>query len=373
MSSVAVGDASLNAQLRIATHGPFGIALRAEFWLPTSTGGSLVGEQGLRLAPGLLADLRIGPFVAMLSFALLLRAPVQAGPGLEVGHELLWVWGLASAERDSTVRWVAEVHHRASLPGPEAAGPNPALFVAGLEMQPEGSTFALGLFLGSALSTGYGAADLRVLAGLRVPLEFDHDPEETGRSDPAFASTQSPPDEKAARAQLDRLLLLPKELEIAASPEREATRDPDDCRGLGASIDFEHGQANLTPEARRHVRAAATELIERPFILDVTIEGTASTEGSAAHNWALSMKRSIAVLEQLVEFGVSPLRLAVRGLGELSARRDPAGVAVLAPARRVRLCVTRAMDELEEPPEWMKRSVGIPWNEENTRDGATPP
>src|SRR5688572_1456525 len=90
-----------------------------------------------------------------------------------------------------------------------------------------------------------------------------------------------------------------------------------------ATVNFRVASAILSPEAKAsldEVASAATTM--KGYVIEIT--GFASSEGSTAHNKALSQRRSQAVIDYLVETHNVPLRRIGQsyGFGELQAVAD---------------------------------------------------
>jgi chemotaxis protein MotB len=82
---------------------------------------------------------------------------------------------------------------------------------------------------------------------------------------------------------------------------------------------FDVGKADLRPEARAVLDKVAATIAPLPF--PVEAEGHTDTlpirSGLFPSNWELSVARATAVVRYLVEaHGISPIRLAARGVGE---------------------------------------------------------
>lgn len=85
------------------------------------------------------------------------------------------------------------------------------------------------------------------------------------------------------------------------------------------AIFFERGKAELTTEARRILDKVAAVISDLPNAIEA--EGHTDTlpirSAQFPSNWELSVARATAVVRHLLEaHGISPLRLAARGLGE---------------------------------------------------------
>lgn len=81
-------------------------------------------------------------------------------------------------------------------------------------------------------------------------------------------------------------------------------------------IEFASDQAVLRPSARPILDAVVRILREHAEIVQVEVEGHASSDGEALPNWRLSTERARAVVDALTASGISASRLSYRGLGE---------------------------------------------------------
>jgi outer membrane protein OmpA-like peptidoglycan-associated protein len=84
---------------------------------------------------------------------------------------------------------------------------------------------------------------------------------------------------------------------------------------LPSDLVFDVGSAVVTPAARESLATAAAILKRYPETL-VTIEGHTDSMGMVESNQELSEKRARSVFDILVQNGVPPLRLSMRGYGE---------------------------------------------------------
>jgi outer membrane protein OmpA-like peptidoglycan-associated protein len=101
---------------------------------------------------------------------------------------------------------------------------------------------------------------------------------------------------------------------------QEAPADRHDCRELGAAsqsihIVFDYGSSGLKQAALPALESFAVRLRSCPST-KVIIEGHTDSDGSAASNQSLSVRRAKAVLEHLVHAGVSPSQLSAVGFGQ---------------------------------------------------------
>jgi outer membrane protein OmpA-like peptidoglycan-associated protein len=96
--------------------------------------------------------------------------------------------------------------------------------------------------------------------------------------------------------------------------------DRHECRELGAAsqsiqIAFDYGSSGLKQAALPALESFAAMLRSCPSA-KVTVEGHTDSDGSAASNQSLSVRRAKAVLQHLVHAGVSPGQLSAIGFGQ---------------------------------------------------------
>jgi len=111
---------------------------------------------------------------------------------------------------------------------------------------------------------------------------------------------------------------------------------------IDLKIEFASGSARLKKSARRQIAEIARAL-KSPELADrkILITGHTDATGSAATNLKLSRQRAAAVKKALVELGLSPGRLATRGLGESRPIADNRTAAGRARNRRVTLSLEK--------------------------------
>ncbi len=80
-------------------------------------------------------------------------------------------------------------------------------------------------------------------------------------------------------------------------------------------VRFEVGEAVITAESERVLRAVATILRDHPEITNITIEGHTDSTGPRQHNLRLSERRALAVRNSLLMLGVAASRLTIKGFG----------------------------------------------------------
>ncbi|MFO7181278.1 MAG: OmpA family protein [Pseudomonadota bacterium] len=80
-------------------------------------------------------------------------------------------------------------------------------------------------------------------------------------------------------------------------------------------IQFEYNKATILPESYSLLDEIADTIQKNPHIKKISIEGHASSEGSAQHNLKLSDERAKSVMKYLVDKGVDAARLTAKGFG----------------------------------------------------------
>src|SRR6185503_19765642 len=82
---------------------------------------------------------------------------------------------------------------------------------------------------------------------------------------------------------------------------------------LTDTVQFEYNQAAIQPISYPLLDKVARLLVAHKEILQVSIEGHTSSEGSAEYNRSLSQRRAEAVLRFLATRGVEPERMVAKG------------------------------------------------------------
>ena len=112
---------------------------------------------------------------------------------------------------------------------------------------------------------------------------------------------------------------------------------------LSSDLVFNVGSAEVKPAARKALATVAEILKRYPETL-VTIEGHTDSTGTVESNQELSEKRSRTVFDILVQNGVSPMRLSMRGYGERFPIADNATVKGRQVNRRVQMQIRLRAD-----------------------------
>jgi outer membrane protein OmpA-like peptidoglycan-associated protein len=85
---------------------------------------------------------------------------------------------------------------------------------------------------------------------------------------------------------------------------------------LTDTVHFDYNQATIQPRSYLLLNKVARILVAHKEIIQVSIEGHTSSEGTAEYNRALSQRRAEAVLNFLAARGVEKERMVARGFGE---------------------------------------------------------
>lgn len=353
-----LGDARVGARALLPGARRLHLGVSADLYLPTGTKNAWLGEVSPRARLALVSRSDLGPAALLLDAAVLARPTVDTGLDLAVGPELQ----LDAALRMSRGRlafWGGG-QSRAAVGASTLAGR------ASVEAMVGGQLWfldrlRLDVAAGTGLTQGYGADQVRALAGLtwgrrvepahptpRTLLDPLADADEISDERPATPAPEPeapPPAPEPAweDGELARVRVETSQIEI---------RDP---------IQFEFGTDRVLPSSLPTLVAVAALLDAHPEIESVVIEGHASEEGSFAYNYDLAYRRAGAIFRELVLAGVHPYRLSTRSMGEvvpLSAAEDETS---LAANRRVEFHINRQRSALDlEPPP--SPTVRQPWD-----------
>lgn len=147
----------------------------------------------------------------------------------------------------------------------------------------------------ASLNSSSGFTDMIVSAGVKVRLG-------ASRAAPAPEPAPEPPVQPAPRT--------PPPPAPAPAPEPEVIYEFD------AMVTFDFDSARLRPGAVAELNEAVAILNQRTEITRVEVAGHTCDIGSASYNQGLSERRAQSVRDFLVENGINPNRLVVRGHGE---------------------------------------------------------
>ena len=232
-------------------------------------------------------------------------------------------------------------------------GETPAEVIAGLQVRPA-HDWRLDVAVGRGVSPGYGSTQFRAAVGLTWQRTPPAPPSPIPEPITRIAVTEAPdlPPEAPEPVVVEATPTW-KEDELARVEEQQIViRDP---------IQFELATAKILPESLPTLRAIAKLLEEHPEIAHIVIEGHASEEGSFAYNYDLSIRRSLAIFQELVVAGVYPARLSCRGMGEVEPVTLGSDEAQLAKNRRVIFHIVKRLQP-GEPSAPIHTELLLPWN-----------
>lgn len=101
-----------------------------------------------------------------------------------------------------------------------------------------------------------------------------------------------------------------------APPAPEPEPEPEVLFDWDASVFFEFDSSQLRPDARAELNRAAEDIMADETLRRVELAGHTCDIGTDAYNQGLSERRAQSVYDYLVDQGVSPGVLTVRGYGE---------------------------------------------------------
>lgn len=175
LSSSGFGDLRLGGRYRIARAREFAFAAAMALTLPLNGGANFIGNPGVTLHPRLIADWRRGKLAAVASFGYLWRQDSAQLANLYVDDELTWTLGGQYTINSKLSAGLAMFGRIGILSQPNPAkdvNPSPTGEERPAEFLLTGrywldNHIALEGGAGSALSSGYGAANFRVVFGMR--------------------------------------------------------------------------------------------------------------------------------------------------------------------------------------------------------------
>ena len=366
-----LGDVRFLAKARLleeALHG-IGLAALAEVRLPTGDDESFLGERGVAIAPGLVAERSFGPVRLALGGGYRYRSDAGRFLNLHVGDELAFsaagAWALPESFLGGGHVALAELNvatpARAPFNGPDADAMKTGLeALLGLKSD-LGGGFASVVGVGRGLTgeSGYGREAFRAFAGVRYQREF-HDRDGDGIPDDedqcpdvkedrdGFEDVDGCPDPDNDRDGIpDTEDMCPDKAgprEYQGCPDGDEDEIPDHedacpdeygpakydgCPSgdplaryengrieLRGAVNFDTGKATIKRESHAVLDQVAKLLQEHPELKRVRIDGHTDSVGSATLNRDLSRRRAAAVVQYLVGRGIDRRRFDSAGFGE---------------------------------------------------------
>jgi outer membrane protein OmpA-like peptidoglycan-associated protein len=330
--------------------GRYGIAATGAVYLPFGRQQAYLGEPSPRGELGAAYRIQSGRWELVGDAALRLRDRFESEERLVVGSELLWGNAVRVDLREERVALLLGTISRRGL-GDRWTKPQNTVTEAITGAQLRSDRLQLDLGVGRALLDGYGGPQFRVWVGLSRIARPAPEPEPRLESIPVESEAVREAVVER-REEVQRQAWKPQELARITRKEIEI-REP---------IQFHFDTDEVLPISLPTLEAVAALLRANPHLLLVAVEGHASEEGSFRYNYDLSNRRAHAVLRALIEVGMHPSRLTVRGMGEVVPVDTGSDEASLARNRRVVFHIVERADPLDPIPEH-SRSV-VPWSGE---------
>ncbi len=355
------GDLQAGARAHLWTGGPLNVGVRTDLILPVGTKESWRSEESVRVVPGVLAMVDVGPVSLLTDTGVMIRGPVDTGRDFVLGPEL-----------DINVALRGEIwrKHVAVWGGVVDRAGLAALFAGGAENVAEimvGSQltlfrdFRVDIGVGKGLSEGYGSSQFRIFTGLtwtRVPVP---------RARPVTAIVSAP------------LENVPDSIIITPIDQPKPDWKPDELAKVVADqivirdpIQFEFAKDVILPVSFPTMVQIAAVMETHPEIGHIVIEGHASEEGSFLYNYNLSNLRANAIFRELVQHGVHPTRMSTRSMGEVEPTTLETDEASLERNRRVVFHIVHRIQPGDPAPVY-SATVPLPWTGETVAITPLPP
>ena len=323
LDSFGVGDPELALRARLfRTAGGFAMALVAGGSLPTTGGGSFIGERGATFSPALALTRPIGDAVTLgLDLGATLRWDDDDYVPLEGGDEVFA--SLGGVVNLGSVSVIAELLTRTAVDEPGDADGNLAVEALGGVRAALGKGFHGTVGGGVGLIDSYGVPEYRVIAGIgwalgeesgrRIPEpEADREFAERTLAEagidnrPAPAAEPTPANEEPAYEEP-----APRREVTEATEYRPARRETSKSQpSFHAAVQKEQVEVSfgnddrLSPEARRELDAMVEGLGNRVNEIVWRVEGHSDNRGELVPNRRRSRVRAEAVSEYLQSRGM---------------------------------------------------------------------
>lgn len=329
-AALGFGDMQVGLHHTLSTDPLMAARLDAGIRVPTSKRETWLGEPRVRV--------RLGPvlqttpverhsFVAQGALELRVTTTAESSP-LPDGPRLFGSLTWRGAWSDHWGTFAAIVGRR-HLKGEDLnTGPTEAR--AGVHLVSE--ELYLDAWVGRAIVRGVGSSELR--AGISITFIAETRPgmESPGQSNARVDDEELRIVEREPERNLDPLRADVGLRDAPDRPEIVELDEPDDAPPsddgtlpslLLDTLYFEVGTTELVEESGPVFSALARNLLARPDVGPILLEGHASEEGSNTYNYTLSLQRADAIYRALIDRGVSPARLVIRPLGEVVPEDTP--------------------------------------------------
>jgi len=370
-----LGDLSIGAHFVFVHAGVFSMGAATDVYVPSGYKNAWKGEPNLRGSADLLFHFNFGRVGLATTVGVMGRASIVTTEDWTLATELVWNTGLEIGILPEKLALGLGAYTRFGFT--EFGGPAESTAEALLTLRYSPiRLITLDFGGGRGLTSGYGADDFRAYFG----LTFTH----LGKEKIVVASDDAHDDRGGGGLNFD-VNQSNQGLTPLARPEVTINTEGDDgnwAEGELARIDqdrieirdevhFRVGTSQLLPRSIPTLEAVAELLRDTRRVQHVVIEGHASTEGSFATNYRLSMERSAVIYEKLINLGVHPSRLSIRGFGEITPETGLSEEEARIASRRVKFHITQQLDDWDPEPSYP--DVVLPWNGEVVSYGDPPP
>jgi outer membrane protein OmpA-like peptidoglycan-associated protein len=364
----AVGDANVGFHWAAYRKSHVGLGVRLDVALPTARRDFYAGDRLPVFNPAFLLMAEGGRvrFASDLGVNLRVRDNVTT-EDLSIGQELVWNAGVRVNAVRERLDVGAAVYSRFGFSHFFGAGETSGEFLVDLAIKTVPWLW-VDVAAGRGFTKGYGTTDFRGWVQLRFQKIR---PEEPEIPDEGFVEGQDPNATGGLKFDVRNLQGVHGGGEDGAPTKEQwaegefAKRERNQIK-IRYAIQFERSTANLTPESYPTLDYIADMLNHDARIGHVVIEGHASTEGAYDFNYKLSLDRAASIWRRLVEQGVHPSRLSIRGMGEVVPLSETGGEDELKAERRVVFEIVRQYDDVEAEAEAGHLNVEqkYPWNGE---------
>ncbi len=340
LATVNFGDLRLQPKVSFLNtqHVHMGAAVMLTF--PTGNRSSFAGEQTVTGIPRLMMNLRF--IDDRLNFGIDAGVRLRGEARLDniiFGHELVWgghlswdfikdrltggieiygAMGFPKQRPDRTIRIVLEEV--------------PIDAVAGVKVR--AGWFLISLGAGTGITTGYGAPQVRILAGLAFSPQRKKE----------VAPPPPPPEPAPAPAPPP-----PPPPPPPVEPKVEITREK---IAINDKVYFEFDSDEINPLSFPLLDKVADVIVKNPRLKRVRVDGHTDNVGSDAYNMNLSGRRAKSVLKYLVGHSVEGERLRSEGHGFRKPKTSNASARGRAINRRVEFIIElQELDPAEVVPE----------------------
>jgi len=318
-SSFGLSTPHLHARLGLLAEragSPVDLALELGTGLPLGNSQALARSDGFRFMPKVMVGSTLGWFRGGVEASLLLQPSVVLSREArevvdELGNELRLGASLSTTNQGPR----GEVAVRGTLP--LVRSPASVEVLAGVRYPSSRGweLFALG---GMGHGSAPGTPRFRLIAGISFGGDTRRQQVRIAEPIAQSASDTSSPDgdRDGVTDAFDNCPRVPGPVENQGCPgERQLVVITQHQLRILDTIYFEFNKARIQPQSFPLLDQVASVLQEHPEIELISIDGHTDNVGSAQYNDKLSLARSSAVRQYLIEKGVRGPRLAARGFG----------------------------------------------------------